>query len=222
MLGLYFDIIDTAGHHYGPDAPETNAALGELDKLIAHLTSELAVLGQPANLVFVADHGMAATDPSRRIALDQIADPMDFRAIEDGPYAAIEPQPGRETALAAALLKPHANMECWRRANIPARLHYGRNPRVSSFLCLAKVGWIITTRPPEREMKPGGAHGWDPAAPEMAGLFMAHGPDIARGATVPAFDNIHVYPLMRRLAGLPPASGIDGDPAVLRHVTVKP
>jgi predicted AlkP superfamily pyrophosphatase or phosphodiesterase len=215
LLGLYFDTIDTAGHRFGPDAPETNAAVAEVDALIGRLTRELAGLGQPANLIFVADHGMAATDQSRRIQLDTIAAPTDFRTIEEGPYAAIEPQPGREAALAAALLKPHPNMECWRRTEIPARLHYGRNPRVASFLCLAQIGWTITTRPAAEPLRPGGAHGWDPAAPEMAALFIAHGPAFRAGATLPAFDNIHVAPLLRQLAGVPQAADADGDPSVL-------
>lgn len=215
LLGLYFDAVDTAGHHSGPDAQETNATVAEVDALIGRLLSELETLGQPANLVFVADHGMAAVDESRRIQLDTVAAPTDFRTLEEGPYAAIEPQPGREAALAAALLKPHPNMECWRRADIPARLHYGRNPRTPSFLCLARVGWTITTRPAAEALRPGGAHGYDPAAPEMAALFLAHGPAFVSGITLPPFDNIHVAPLLRRLAGVPQAQDADGDPAVL-------
>ncbi len=215
LLGLYFDTVDTAGHHHGPDAQETTQAVAEIDALIGRLTRELDALGQPANLVLVADHGMAAVDESRRIQLDGVAAASDFRTIEEGPYAAIEPQPGREAALAAALLKPHPDMRCWRRADIPAHLHYGRNPRVSSFLCLAKVGWTITTRPADEPLRPGGAHGWDPAAPEMAALFMAHGPAFAQGVTLPAFDNVHVAPLLRQLAGVPQATEADGNVAVL-------
>ncbi|MDK2767228.1 MAG: ectonucleotide pyrophosphatase/phosphodiesterase [Sphingomonas sp.] len=215
LLGLYFDTVDTAGHHHGPHDPGTNAAVAEVDALIGRLTSELAALGQPANLVFVADHGMAAVDESRRIQLDTIAAASDFRTVEEGPYAAIEPQPGREAALAAALLKPHPNMECWRRADVPARLHYGRNPRTPSFLCLARIGWTITTRPAREPLRPGGAHGYDPAAPEMAALFLAHGPAFASGVTLPPFDNIHVAPLLRRLAGVPQAQAVDGDAAML-------
>lgn len=215
LLGLYFDTIDTAGHRHGPDAAETTAAVAEIDAQIGRLLSELATLGQPANLIFVADHGMATVDESRRIQLDTVAAPTDFRTIEDGPYAAIEPQPGREAALAASLLKPHSNMECWRRADIPARLHYGRNPRTPSFLCLARVGWTITTRPAAEPLRPGGAHGYDPAAPEMAALFLAHGPAFASDVTLPAFDNIHVAPLLHLLAGVPQAQDADGDVAVL-------
>lgn len=215
LLGLYFDSIDTAGHDHGPDGAETNAALAEIDALIGRLRDELAALDQPANLILVADHGMIATDAARRIRLDSVARARDFRAIEDGPYAAIEPQPGREKRLAAALLKPHDHMQCWRRGDIPDRLHYGRNPRTPSFLCLAEPGWLIVARPSDKPFTPGGAHGWDPAAPGMAALFIAHGPDIARGVTLPPFDNVHVAPLVRRLAGVPQAAGVDGDASVL-------
>jgi predicted AlkP superfamily pyrophosphatase or phosphodiesterase len=206
---LYFDILDSAGHRFGPDAAETNVALREVDTLIGRLADELAALGQPANLVIVADHGMAAASTDRLIQLDQIASPQDYRAIEEGPYAAIEPQPGREAALAAALLKPHPHMQCWRKAEVPARLRYGRNPRVASFLCLAETGWMIATKPPAEPWH-GGNHGWDNAAPEMRALFIASGPAFAPGVRLAPFDNVDVYPLLRRVIGLPPASNIDG------------
>jgi predicted AlkP superfamily pyrophosphatase or phosphodiesterase len=206
---LYFDIIDSAGHRFGPDAAETNAALGEVDALIGRLTDELAALRQPANLVIVADHGMAAASTDRLIRLDAIASPADYRVIEEGPFATIEPQPGREAALAAALLKPHPRMQCWRKAGIPARLRYGRNPRVASFLCLAETGWMIATKAPDKPWH-GGNHGWDNAAPEMQALFVASGPAFAPGVRLAPFDNVDVYPLLRRLIGLPPARDVDG------------
>jgi hypothetical protein len=49
----------------------------------------------------------------------------------------------------------------------------------------------------------------------MAALFIAHGPAFTSGVTLPAFDNIHVAPLLRRLAGVPQAQDADGDPSVL-------
>ncbi|MCW4461786.1 ectonucleotide pyrophosphatase/phosphodiesterase [Sphingomonas sp. BT-65] len=212
---LYFDVVDTAGHRFGPDAAETNAVLRDVDALIGRLTDELAALGQPANLVIVADHGMAAASTERLIRLDQIANPQDYRVIEEGPFATIEPQPGRGAALAAALRKPHPRMQCWRQAEIPARLRYGRNPRVASFLCLAETGWMIATKPPAEPWH-GGNHGWDNAAPEMQALFIASGPAFAAGVRLPPFDNVDVYPLLRTLIGLPAAPGIDGDDSALR------
>ncbi|MCA1198203.1 hypothetical protein K9B35_09510 [Sphingomonas sp. R647] len=49
----------------------------------------------------------------------------------------------------------------------------------------------------------------------MTALFLAHGPAFAVSTTLPDFDNVHVAPLLRQLAGVPQAKDADGDPAVL-------
>jgi predicted AlkP superfamily pyrophosphatase or phosphodiesterase len=213
FVALYFDAVDTAGHHYGPDAPETAAAVAKLDEAVGRLADGLAALGQPVNLVMVADHGMAEISPDRVIALDRIAAPADYRIVETGPFATLVPAPGREAALAAALLRPHPHMQCWPKAAIPAGFHYGSNPRVAPFLCLAEIGWMIAGTLPTTE-RDRGAHGFDNEAPEMAALFIANGPAFRRGLHLPGFDNVHVYPLLARLLGLTPHPS-DGDPAVL-------
>ena len=51
----------------------------------------------------------------------------------------------------------------------------------------------------------------------MQGLFIAHGPRIRSGVTVPPFQNIHVYEFMCAVLGLQPATN-DGDPAVTRDM----
>jgi predicted AlkP superfamily pyrophosphatase or phosphodiesterase len=114
----------------------------------------------------------------------------------------------------AALLGRHAHSECWRKADVPARWHYGTNPRVPAIVCQADIGWILGARP-----KPGapvrgdddhatGSHGYAPESPEMRAVF------VADGTRLPAFDNVDVYPLLARLLGVPAAPN-DGDPATL-------
>lgn len=217
LVGVYFDTIDSAGHKFGPDASELDAPLAEIDALIEQLLRKLAELDQPANLVIVADHGMGGSSPERRIRLDQMMPADLYRVIEQGPYAAIEPNPGRDAELAATLLRPHPHMQCWRRNAIPERLRYGTNPRTPSFLCLPEMGWMIASGPPAPDTGKG-EHGWDPEAPEMRALFIAHGPAIARTGALPVFDNVDVYPLLRRLTGLPPAQAIDGKTATLAPI----
>ena len=213
FITLYFDTVDTVGHHFGPRDPRTAAGVAQVDHAIGMLVDGLRALGQPVNLVIVADHGMAETSPDRIIPLDRLAAPSDYRVIEHGPYAALAPRPGREAALAAALLRPHPHMQCWRRSEIPARFHYGANPRVPPFICLAETGWLIEPRVPET-MNDRGAHGFDHEAPEMAALFIAHGPAFRTGAVLPSFDNVDVYPLLARLVGVIPHPH-DGNPATL-------
>jgi len=58
---LYFDAVDTAGHRSGPDSPGVNAAATVVDTAIGRLEAGLKARGIVANIVVVADHGMAAT-----------------------------------------------------------------------------------------------------------------------------------------------------------------
>lgn len=209
FLTVYFDTVDTAGHDHGPDAPETREALAEIDRILASLIDGLRELGQPANLVLVGDHGMASISPERKIALDALVDPAAYRLIEGGAFATLEPAEGHEAQVESALLQPHPHMACWRKADIPERFHYGRHPRVASLFCLAEVGWTIVPRA-EQAVPYGGNHGYDNTAREMAALFIAHGPAFREGIELPAFDNVDVNPLLRRLIGLPQTAEIDG------------
>ena len=213
FLTLYFDTVDSAGHSFGPDSPKTTEVVADADAAIGRLRAELAALGQPANLVIVADHGMAATGPARVIRFDQIAAPDSFRFVSGGPYAGIEPMPGKEAALAAAIALPNAHMQCWPKAQIPTALHYGKHPRVPTYICLAESGWLILDKAPaaDRPIRDGGAHGYDPAVPDMAALFIASGPAIRAGGTLPRFDNVDVAPMLRSLLKLPAGPDLDGD-----------
>ena len=217
FITLYFEEVDHAGHDFGPDAAQTNAAIAAADQSIGALVSGLAALGQRANLVIVADHGMAATSSERVIPLDQLVPPADATVDESGPYATLIPTAGREAAVAAALLTKHDHMRCWRKENIPARFHYGSNPRIPPFLCLADVGWLINKSAP-RDRFTGGNHGYDNQAPEMRALFVASGPGFVGGRRLAPFDNVDVAPLLRDLLGLPAGQRLDGDDQPFRRV----
>ena len=209
LVTLYFDTVDSVAHANGPDAAATIQAAANVDASIGMLVDGLAGLGQTANLVIVADHGMAATSSTRVVALDRIADAADYRTVETGAYASLNAVPGHEASLEARLLKPHDHLQCWRKAEIPARFHYGRNPRVPGYLCLAETGWRVEQSVPTK-VSSGGSHGFDPFAPEMRAVFIANGPGFARGKTLASFDNVAVAPLLRDLVGLPAKQGLDG------------
>lgn len=217
FLTLYFDTVDSAGHSYGPADARTTEAVADVDKRIGELVAGLAALGQPANLVIVADHGMAATSSDRTVLLDLPAD--SYHLVEAGPYATLTPLPGQEAAVEKVLLGHHDHMDCWRKGEIPARFHYGTNPRIPAILCLAETGWLISDKAPKAKTS-GGNHGYDNAAPDMAALFIAQGPAF-RPAKLPPFDNVDVYPLLRDLLGLPPKPGVDGSDAPFRDVLVR-
>lgn len=203
LATLYFDLVDTAGHYYGPDAPETIGAVAEVDAAIARLIAGLKKRGRTANIVVVADHGMASVSTTRTIDLGVA--PEIARVIWAGPFAGIAPVAGREAEAEAALLGRKEHGECWRKGEMPERLAYGTNTRIPAIICLADVGWMFTSvqlAPYSRASL--GAHGFDPETPEMAALFVANGPAFRAGVTLPRFDNVSVYPLLAHLTGITP------------------
>jgi ectonucleotide pyrophosphatase/phosphodiesterase family member 5 len=214
---LYFDSVDHDGHEYGPDSAEVNAAVAKVDAQIGRLLAGLQQRGIDANIIVVADHGMAQVSDQRRILLDSLLDPATVQLVAGGAVASLNPLPGQEVAVQAALLKPHPHMACYPKGQLPARLHYGQHRRVPAIICIAEPGWMIWLSPPKADapMRPlGGMHGYDPAHPDMAASFVAAGPAFRRAVVVPPFDNVDVHPLLLRLLGLP-AMPTDGDPRTL-------
>jgi predicted AlkP superfamily pyrophosphatase or phosphodiesterase len=114
-----------------------------------------------------------------------------------------------EEVLAKLRAAPHLTV--YRREELPARLHYTDNARIPPIVALAEEGWYVTTRKKFAERDPakvvGGEHGNDPALASMGALFVAAGPSFTRGRTVPAFDNVEVYPMLCAALGIVPVPG---------------
>ena len=208
FAALYFDIVDTQGHHYGPDSPDLEAALAEVDAAVGRLVEGLRRRAIQADLVIVADHGMAAISAERIVWLDDLVAAEALAEVGHGSVATVTAEPGRDAEVAGALAGSHPHLECWRREDIPVRYAYGRHRRVAPLICQADVGWTIGVRgrtDPARVR--GGAHGYDNAAPEMRALFIASGPSFLPGTRLSEVDSVDVQPLLARLLGIAAPAG---------------
>lgn len=219
FVTLYFETVDEASHSHGPDAGETRAAMAEVDGLVGRLLDGLAARGlrDAVDLVIVSDHGMAEVTPERVVAVEDIGPPELVETVTAGQSLAFRPKPGREAEARARMLGRHAHHECWTRDSLPARWHYGRHPRVPEIVCQMDEGWDAYPRErlaqrPRNAIR--GSHGYAPELPSMQALFVAYGPSFRRGVTLGSVDNVDVYPLLARLAGVKPAPN-DGDPSAL-------
>ena len=225
FLTLYFDAVDHAGHSFGPDSPQVNQALRETDRALARLLRGLRQRGlsDRVDLIVLADHGMASTPPQNSVLIDRHIDLATVQVASLGVLAGFNPKPGHDfAAVEAKLERPHPHMRCWDKTRVPARLAYGHNPRVPQLLCLANVGWRITTTDwlaTHQGRISRGEHGYDNAEPSMQAIFVAHGPAFRAGVTLPPFPNVDVYPLMVHLLGLPPQPS-DGDYEAVKDMLV--
>jgi predicted AlkP superfamily pyrophosphatase or phosphodiesterase len=107
---------------------------------------------------------------------------------------------------------------CWKKEDIPARLHYNEGRRVAPIVCSSEEGWITSNhkryddwyKDIEERERPRGAHGYDNKYQSMMATFLAHGEAFKRGYVAEPFENIEVYNLMCEILGLKPAKN-DGD-----------
>ena len=217
MIAMYFSDTDDAGHEFGPDAEETRYAALNADRYIGQLMDGLRKRGidDRVNVIVVSDHGMAARDQHNAVVMDDYFDTMD-KSLADpilttGEIWQIFPKPGKEE-LILGRLKNIRHATCWRKSEIPQRLHYNEGRRIAPIVCSSEEGWNMTSRKRFEETKKSddfdkirGAHGYDNKIESMRATFIAHGPAFKRGFLAEPFENIHVYELMCKILGLKPA-----------------
>jgi predicted AlkP superfamily pyrophosphatase or phosphodiesterase len=215
LVTLYMEQVDKAGHNHGPESPAYAAAVALADSALGRLLDGLQAdgLADTTNVILVSDHGMASVPAGHVVATEDMIDPTIARDISVGQSIGFAPLPGKQAQAEQILLGAHANYDCWTRETLPARWKYGSNPRIPPIICQMHEGWDALTRERMAKRGPGdrGSHGYDNALPSMRAVFVARGPAFKQGQSLPAFDNVDVYPLLTRLLGIPAAPN-DGNP----------
>jgi predicted AlkP superfamily pyrophosphatase or phosphodiesterase len=207
FITLYYSDVDHAGHAYGPDAPQTKAAVARVDTLIGNLRIALDSTHLPIDLVVVSDHGMVKVQ-GPWVTLDQFSDLKDFESAGSLLYGKTEEDRVR---VYNQLKKASDKFQAYRRKDVPAGLHYDENPREGDPVIVPTGPYAIRAHGPTADAggrvrpdsEPVGQHGFDPhTMPEMKASFFAAGPDIVQGKTVAPFENVNIYPWIAHMLGL--------------------
>ena len=223
FITLYFSDADHAGHLHGPDSPQVADAVHELDNEIGKLAAGIQNLNLPVDLIVVADHGMANVEGGV-IQLDQFG--LKTSSLEKIVDLGLYPKSEADAEAAyEALRGTSAKFLVYRRAQMPASLHFDSNPRAGDPIIVPTGPYFIRVSSDllNPRSPPVGAHGYDPSrVPEMKALFVAAGPDILSGATIPSFENVNLYPLIANILGLDishlKTGPIDGNLSVLQGI----
>jgi predicted AlkP superfamily pyrophosphatase or phosphodiesterase len=227
FISLYFSSPDFESHQFGPFAEQTKRSLLATDSLLGEFVKQVHDTKLPVNIVLVSDHGMSELTHEEQtyIFIDEIIDPKsNIKAVNGGTQAHIYTRDiAQRDSLFAVLSATEKNYTIMRQQDFPERWHYN-NARSGDLLLLAKPGYYIASGPREKTMEqrvlgsPFGVHGYDPAkVSDMFGIFYAQGPDIKPGIRIPAFENIHIYPLIASILHLQ-IPKIDGRFEVLKPI----
>ena len=221
FITLYYPNTDHSGHAYGPDAPETAEAVRHVDTMMGKLLDGIAASGLPVDLIVLADHGME-TLQGGWVNLDKWADLSQFETSGPLLYAKSEADAAKAYE---SLLGVSDRFKVYRRAQVPAYLHFNSNAREGDPVVVPTGPYLIVAHDPNSSggtrMPPRGGHGYDPRQmPSMKAIFFAAGPDIRPGVTVASFENVDVFPLIAGILGLH-TGPIDGKMGVLQGILKK-
>jgi predicted AlkP superfamily pyrophosphatase or phosphodiesterase len=220
MITMYFSDTDDAAHEFSPDAEETKYAVWNVDRYIGQLMDGLKErkIDKKVNVIVVSDHGMAPYDLRNATFLDDYFNfDLTERILWTNEIVQIFPKAGKTDEIYSKI-KNLAHATCWKKADIPARLHYSDSPRIAPVICSSEEGWMTTNHKRYKDWiediaditLPRGAHGYDNRYQSMQATFIAHGAAFKKNLTVEPFENIQVYNLMCKILGLTPAKN-DGD-----------
>jgi alkaline phosphatase D len=202
FITLYFSDTDHAGHEFGPDSPQVADAVHALDRQIGRLVAGIRLLNLQVDVIVVADHGMAKVEEGV-VQLDQYG--LKTSSFQKIVGLNLYPKSDADAERAYEALRGKSDkFLVYRRAKVPAELHFGSNPRAGDPIVVATGPYFIRISADfPRAGIPAGAHGYDPnRVPEMKALFVAAGPDIRSGVTLPSFENVDVYPFIAKILGL--------------------
>ncbi|MBK6380075.1 MAG: alkaline phosphatase family protein [Chitinophagaceae bacterium] len=223
LICFYISNVDHDGHMFGPDAPQTEAAVQFVDKAIGSMTEKINALGLPVNYIFLSDHGMAAVDTITRINIETLIDTARFILRGGNTSLHLYAKDIADIQPTYELLKKQEQFfTAFLREEIPAKWHFTKTDdrfnRIGDIFIVPQYPKVLSNY--TNRINPG-AHGFDPAIKKMHATFYAWGPQIKTGKTIRSFENIHVYPLVCRLLGLTYTEPIDGDPKVLKKIIRK-
>ncbi|KAF3046673.1 hypothetical protein E8E12_011517 [Didymella heteroderae] len=222
LIAAYVPNVDGDGHRYGPNSTQIRQTISNADAMIGGILKGLQQrnLTNIVNIVVVSDHGMATTDVSRMIQLEDLIDQDELSHVDGWPlYGLRLKNPDRLYPLYDKLIREHRanpNIEIYLRENMPERYHFSNNDRIAPLWIIPKAGWAIVTKSEfnveEGKKKgevyhPRGLHGYDHEHPLMRAIFIARGPAFphAPGSRMKPFQNIELYNIICDSVGLTPA-----------------
>ena len=219
LVLLYFSEVDDTTHRYGPNGSQTVAAVASVDRTLRQLLDSIAMLpfADSVNLVLVSDHGMAQIRPEQVIPVSDLlarggVDTTRMEVSDNGPTMSLwfRGDTARLRRAYAVLDASMSHAHVFLRGETPVRWRIRDNPRAGDLLLVGDEGYILQRRGSD-EAPSAGAHGYDPALPDMQGIFLAAGANVKRLGTIPALENVHVYPFLAALLRLDRVPVVDGN-----------
>ncbi|MHA4806960.1 alkaline phosphatase family protein [Flavitalea flava] len=220
LITFYLPQVDHEEHHHGVDSRETEQAVHLVDNCVAKMVRVVDSLHLPVNFIFLSDHGIADEDTVHNLPLPSVIDTAKFIIpVEEAVLNIYAKDKEDIQPTYKALKKMAVDFDVYLPGGTPKDWHYrtadDRYQRLGDIVLVSKFPKVFNIN----KRKPlAGMHGFDNALPDMQAIFYAWGPAFKENVKILPFDNVHVYPLIATILGLPVTEKIDGSPEVLHGI----
>jgi predicted AlkP superfamily pyrophosphatase or phosphodiesterase len=216
LIALYFEEIDTQGHLFGPNSPQVNFAVQQMDSILGLLIRGIKKIGllDSTNIILVSDHGMTDIDTNRVINIESIIGNLQVQYSGYGQVVMIQPRRGEEEQVFLLLKQHEKHYTVYKKEMVPNYYKFSDNNNILPIIIVAELGWTLTTTElsfDQRKKFGKGTHGYETDAIDMHGIFIAAGPSFKNGYQTGTLWNIDVYPLLCALLKIQPSKNIDGN-----------
>jgi predicted AlkP superfamily pyrophosphatase or phosphodiesterase len=94
LIAAYVPDVDGDGHRYGPNSTEIRSTIANADAMVGGILAGLQQrnLTNIVNVIVVSDHGMATTDVTRLIQLEDLIDPEELEHTDGWPLYGLRPK----------------------------------------------------------------------------------------------------------------------------------
>lgn len=233
LIALYFRGPDHEAHVHGVTSAQALVEVRKADAIVGRLMAAIRALpaGREAALLIGTDHGMIAVEPVVNLGRIMNRHWILGRDAGDGGSAYLYLDKGESVERVEKALGGYAEaFTVYRTGKHPAYSHLGNGARVGDLMLVAKPPYYIA---PSSSLPwyahlmgmtwfwsdifvPGdlgglkASHGYDPAIPEMHGVFYAWGAGVAQGKEIARIEMIDVHPTAMALLGMQPGVPVDG------------
>lgn len=222
FISLYFSKVDSAGHKYGPQSEEVQKAILEIDSHLGDLDQFIQNQKMDVQIIVVSDHGMKMID--RTFDISSLLETYKMKTNGRGPVVMMYAEDKQQVeAIYKAAQKLKGPFKAYKGNQLPARWALTDRERRGDVVLVADLGVYLTYKDAktgqDQVLANKATHGWDTTGTkELDGVFIATGSKFDKGQTIPAFDNIHVFPLVMHVLDLKISEKVDGDLKVLKPI----
>lgn len=214
LIMSYWNGADTTAHVKGPGHPDVAEVIGEQDENLQTLLSAIDErhLWPETTLIIVSDHGMARVTQSVEIKTAIEDSGLAARVFGGNAVQRIFVDKAADIPALLSLLRKQEHISVFAQDEIPQGL---RVPNRTGDV-------VVTTEPPYTLSRSdsftskaidlvsslmdwgSGAHGYDPANPDMGGIFLAMGRGVSQSNELGEVLQLQVAPTIAALLGIEP------------------